>query len=93
MKTLLPEELKQAEKIVTLTTPTRKTITLYKKNDEGLALFRVTAMNNIQELIIRKVKGLEKTKKLTNWLEFWNDGSHLGNAIQSLNEQIDSIKI
>jgi hypothetical protein len=60
-----------ADRIMAQTTDLRKTVTLYKKNDPSMAMFRITAMNNIQEFIIRKVTGLKQTKKLEKYLDYW----------------------
>jgi len=82
-----------ADRIMEQTTELRKTVTLYKKNDPAYAMFRVTAMNNIQEFIIRKVTGLKQPKKITNYIEYWEkDGPDgIGESIVKLFNAMDSI--
>ena len=66
----------------------RKKITLYKKNDESLALFRIQAFNHILRAMVRKVQGKRQLKKTSDWVKAWDDGSDLGNSIQDLFSQI-----
>lgn len=64
-----------AEKIMRETEHLRKRVTLYKRNDSSLALFRTQLMNNITEFVIRKVTNKPMTKKLTSYIDYWrNDG-------------------
>ncbi|QVV97190.1 hypothetical protein 2017DRC82_0085 [Vibrio phage ICP1] len=48
-----------------------KCITLYKKNDAGLALFRLTARNNLQQVLIRMVLNKPLTKDLKSFISNW----------------------
>lgn len=89
---LTKKQLSLAEKIINDTTNVRKKITLYKKNDAGLAMFRLTAFNNIQDAIICRVKNKPYTKRINEFLDFWADGSDLGDNIQHLFSAIKDYK-
>ena len=54
-----------------------KAMLLYKKNDNGLALARLQASNNIQEIITRHANNLPLKRENKTWLNTWlNDASN-----------------
>lgn len=64
---------------------TRRILTLYKKNDEGLALFRIEAANHLIEILTRTIARKKLLKATREWLETWSndpDDSIIGNAVR-----------
>ena len=86
------KQLRKVGSIMRATTELRKRITLYKRGDGKLALFRVTAFNMVQDAVILKVLNRPWTKAITSWLDWWNDGSDLGKDIQALFQAIKEYK-
>ena len=90
MRPLSVSEQLHAEQIVKGTESLRRKITLYKKDDPGLARFRITAMNHIQEFIIRKVQGRKQTTKLKKFLAYWQDDQGVGKDITALFDAMEN---
>jgi len=67
-----------------------KPFIMYKKNDQGLALFRVQATNNLQDIIIRKANGLPLTKPLQGWIDTWiYDPGTVGDMMRAFVEALN----
>jgi len=86
---LTAEQFEQAKAIMEKTADIRKKVTLYRKGDIEMAMFRVQAMNIIQDAVIRKVTEKKRVKKINDFVEYWNDNSELGNNIQELFKAIE----
>ena len=84
MRPLSVSEQLHAEQIIKGTEALRKKVTLYKKGDPGLARFRVTAMNHIQDFIVRKVQGRKQTASLKKYLDYWREDQGIGKDIIAL---------
>ena len=79
-----------AEMIIKGTESLRKKVTLYKKGDPGLARFRATAMNHIQDFIIRKVQGRNQTAALKKYLDYWREDQGIGKDIIALFDAMEN---
>lgn len=90
MKALSVDQQMHAEKIIAGTKDLRQTITLYKKNDEGLALFRVQAFNHISCAILSKALGHKLPAPTKKWLKFWKNDAGIGQNITKLFDSIDN---
>lgn len=71
MKNLTPAQLAAASEILKRTTSLRTPVTLYKRNDPGLALFRTQALNMFQSAVVAKVTNKPRPKRLQTWLDGW----------------------
>jgi hypothetical protein len=78
-----------AETIVKGTKELRQEITLYKKNDPDLALFRVTAANHIQDIILARVMFKKIPAKTRKWLKYWEGDLGIGAKIHELAKAIE----
>ena len=67
------------KKLIEETATTRKAITLYKREDEGLALFRAHATNRLLMLAQRVVAKRPLTKELKKYFKRWTS-EPLGSA-------------
>ena len=90
MRPLSVSEQLYAEKIIKGTETLRKKVTLYKKDDPGLARFRITAMNHIQDFITRKIQGRKQTAKLKKFITQWQDDQGIGKDIIALFEAMEN---
>lgn len=81
---LTPKQLEKAEKIMEATRELRRKVTLYKKGDPNMALFRIEAMNMIQEAVLRQAVGVPYSKKLEKHIEYWELDSGIGKDITAL---------
>lgn len=71
MKPLTEKQLIEARRIAQGTKGTRIPVVLYKANDESLARFRVTAANQIGELIMRIAAKRPVPKKTRIYFKQW----------------------
>lgn len=90
MRPLSVDEQMHAEKILKETEALRKKVMLYKKGDPALARFRVTAMNHIQEFIVRKVQGKKQPAALKKYLEYWQKDQGIGKNIIALFDAMEN---
>lgn len=65
-------------------------ILTYKGRDEGLALFRVTAGNKLQEIILRHVNNKPLTNELKTYLSGWLvDSGEIGGLFTAVIEELE----
>lgn len=88
---LTEKQLEKALKIMESTSVARKKVTMYKKNDTSLALFRIEACNMIEKAVICQVTNKPYPKKLKTYLTNWSiDGpGGIGEDIIELFNQIE----
>lgn len=62
-----------------------KRFVIYKARDEGLALFRVSAVNRIEALLVNHMLDRKLPKEVVDWLDFWmNDPGTIGEMVREL---------
>ena len=71
----------------------RKGFIMYQTKDEGLALFRVKAGNDINEIILRHVNNKPLTASLKSFIRTWlNDGNdHLRGSMSGLMSSLERL--
>lgn len=85
---LTDKQLKKAKQLADLTAKERKALVLYKKNDMGLALARLTWKNLIVEIYFRAATGKKLKVKDKRMLETWlHDPSFVGDQFRAIAEK------
>lgn len=86
---LTPKQQQHAEQIIRDTTELRKRVTLYKKNCQAYAQFRVTTMNYVETAILCKVTGKKLPVKTKKFITYWENDLGIGKDIVALFNAIE----